>query len=375
LLLSKFKPGVPKRALLFIAGALWSFGGGMLLYRGNDMTHEAHFPLAWTWGIGVLLGVLFWLLLFARISMKHSRRIFSLKVDRPCLFAFFSVKSYLMMLIMISAGVFMRKTGAVDPLLVGVFYIIMGTPLLLSSLRFWYFGLMYNKFITDCETNGEQPMPQQPRWQRRLRNFLAVSVVLMVLLIAFTNYWVVHKASPYICTEIASVPPAKVALVPGTSNKMASGHTNMFFQYRLQAAAELYKAGKIHDIIVSGDNGTMYYNEPLEMKKALIDMGIPDSVIYLDYAGFRTFDSVIRAWKIFGQKNFIFVSQRFQNERAVFIGRKFGIEIIAYNAKDVTKYSGFKTNVREIFARVKVFLDIYILNKQPRFLGDPVTIE
>lgn len=279
------------------------------------------------------------------------------------------------MLIMIGAGVFMRKTSAVDPLLVGVFYIIMGTPLLLSSLRFWYFGLMYPKFLKMHESDSDVSQPRQSRWQRRLRNFLSVSMVVLVLLVALANYMIVHQASPYIYSDIESIPATKVALVPGTSSKMASGNTNMFFKYRLQAAVDLYNAGKIQRIIVSGDNGTIYYNEPLEMKKALLSMGVPDSAIYLDYAGFRTFDSVIRAWKVFGQQEFIFVSQQFQNERAVFIGRKFGIEITAYNAKNVTKYSGFKTNVREVFARVKVFLDIYILNKQPRFLGDPVTIE
>jgi SanA protein len=194
-------------------------------------------------------------------------------------------------------------------------------------------------------------------------------------MVAFTNYWIVHLSEPFIYADLKVIPSCKVALVPGTSSKMASGSTNMFFKYRLQAVSDLYQAGKIQDIIVSGDNGSVYYNEPMEMKKALVELGVPDSCIYLDYAGFRTFDSVIRAWKIFGQKKFIFVSQRFQNERAVFIGRKFGLEITAYNAQDVSQYSGFKTNVREVFARVKVFLDIYVLNQQPRFLGEPVTIE
>ncbi len=370
--LRNLKPGVPKRVLLFVAAVLWTFAGLMLWYRGHLMTKDAHFPLLWTWGLGLCMGVLFWLLLFARISRKHSMRIFRLSASKPCIFAFFSVKSYIMMLIMISAGIFMRKSGAVDLLLIGIFYIIMGTPLFLSSLRFWYFGFTYKKFVGDFEQASTSETAKTPRWQKRLRNFLSVSLVLLVIMVAVTNYWIVHLSAPFIYSDINEVPANKVALVPGTSS---NGNTNMFFRNRLEAVAQLYFAHKISDIIVSGDNGSIYYNEPKEMKKSLVFLGVPDSCIYLDYAGFRTFDSVIRAWKIFGQKKFIFVSQRFQNERAVFIGRKYGIEITAYNAKDVTKYSGFKTNVREVFARVKVFLDIYVLNKQPRFLGDPVTIE
>jgi SanA protein len=347
----------------------------MLYYRGQLMTSEAHFPWLWTWGTGLFCGFIFFLILFARISLKHSIRIFRFRVERPCVFAFFSIKSYLMMMIMISAGVFMRSTNAVNPLLIGIFYLIMGTPLCLSSLRFWYFGIFYKRFQEQFKSLEPGSIPPTPRWQKRLRNFLSLSLVFLVLLVAITNYWIVYTSKPWLYDDIRAVPYYKVAVIPGTSSKMGSGHENYFFKYRIQAVSELYHAGKISDVIVSGDNGTLSYNEPREMKNALVAQGVPDSAIYLDYAGFRTFDSVIRAWKIFGQKKFIFVSQKFQNERAIFIGRKHDIEIVGFNAKDVQQYGGFKTNVREVFARVKVFIDIYILNKQPKFLGDPVTID
>lgn len=154
---------------------------------------------------------------------------------------------------------------------------------------------------------------------------------------------------------------------------MRNGTKNYFFYNRIAAAETLFKSGKIKFLIISGDNSLSYYNEPEDMKKELVKAGIPDSVIYLDYAGFRTFDSMIRAKEIFGQTKFIVVSQQFHNERAVFIARKYNIEAYGYNAEDVDAYSGFKTKLRELFARVKVFIDVYS-NKKPKFLGEKINI-
>ncbi len=155
---------------------------------------------------------------------------------------------------------------------------------------------------------------------------------------------------------------------------MSDGSKNYFFYNRTKAASTLFKSGKIQFVIISGDNSLSYYNEPADMKKELINAGVPDSVIFLDYAGFRTFDSMIRAKEVFGQTKFIVVSQQFHNERAIFIARKYGIEAYGYNAEDVNAYSGFKTKIRELFARVKVFIDVYT-NKQPKFLGEKVIIQ
>jgi SanA protein len=155
---------------------------------------------------------------------------------------------------------------------------------------------------------------------------------------------------------------------------MRSGTKNYFFYNRIKAAETLFKSGKVQFVIISGDNSLSYYNEPEDMKKELMKAGVPDSCIFLDYAGFRTFDSMIRAKEVFGQTKFIVVSQEFHNERAIFIARKYGIEAYGYNAEDVSAASGFKTKVRELFARVKVFIDVYS-NKQPKFLGDKIIIQ
>ena len=110
------------------------------------------------------------------------------------------------------------------------------------------------------------------------------------------------------------------------------------------------------------------------MKAELVKNGIPDSLIYLDYAGFRTLDAVVRARDIFGQNSFIVISQKFHNERAVYLARKFGINAFGYNAKEVQAYKGFKTKLRKFFARDKMFLDLFF-GVKPKFLGEKITIK
>ena len=114
----------------------------------------------------------------------------------------------------------------------------------------------------------------------------------------------------------------------GTSPKLRNGEDNLYFLYRIQATADLYKAGKISYILISGDNSRSNYNEPESMKQALIRLGIPSKVIYLDYAGLRTLDSVVRAKKIFGQNSITIISQKFHNERAIFIAQAYGIDAL-----------------------------------------------
>lgn len=169
------------------------------------------------------------------------------------------------------------------------------------------------------------------------------------------------------------VPYQKVALVLGTSKRIRDGRQNLFFNYRMDAAEALFKAGKVNYLVLSGDNGSIYYNEPQDMKNELVQRGIPAERIYLDYAGFRTFDSVIRMNAIFGQSSFTIVSQEFHNRRAVFIAQSMGLNAVGFNAKTVSAYGGMKTMLREYLARVKVILDLW-LSAEPRFLGEPIAI-
>lgn len=174
--------------------------------------------------------------------------------------------------------------------------------------------------------------------------------------------------------SVTEIPHNKVGLLLGTSKHLSNGRNNLYFTLRIKATYELYKNHKIDYLVISGDNSSKGYNEPEDMKIDLVMLGIPDSVIYLDYAGFRTYDSVIRMYKIFGQNSFTIISQHFHNERAVYLASALKLNAIGFDAKDVSKYFGFKTKVREQFARVKMFLDL-ASSKDPKFLGEKVMIK
>lgn len=194
------------------------------------------------------------------------------------------------------------------------------------------------------------------------------------MIIVCANYAVRHTAKAFIYQNIDSIPQNKAGLLLGTSKLLRSGLPNQYFQNRIQATVDLYKAGKIEVVVISGDNSREGYNEPEDMKSELMLRGIPEDKIYLDYAGFRTLDSVVRMEKIFGQKSFTIISQKFHNQRAIYIAHAKGLQVVGYNAEDVNAYSGFKTQLREKFARVKLFLDLWT-GKNPKFLGEPVIIQ
>ena len=141
----------------------------------------------------------------------------------------------------------------------------------------------------------------------------------MVTSVLSISYYVSKQTSEKIYTQVNKIPPNKVGLLLGTSKYLSSGHINLYYKYRIEAVTKLYRSGKIKFILISGDNGSKSYNEPELMKQDLIENGIPTSKIFLDYAGFRTLDSVLRAQKIFGQNSFTVISQEFHNERALYL--------------------------------------------------------
>ena len=209
---------------------------------------------------------------------------------------------------------------------------------------------------------------------KRIVGIILLIILVLGIVIAFANWKIPHDTKNYIYNNADSIPGQKAALVLGTARYIGN-RQNPYFAYRIQAAKELYEAGKVKAFVVSGDNRTKNYNEAQDMREALVEAGVPDSIIHMDYAGLRTLDSVVRMSKIFGQDSFIIVSQKFHNERAIFIARQKGLDAYGYNAKDLrlSKWS-FKTKIREVFARVKAFVDI-VTNKQPRHLGEPINID
>jgi SanA protein len=192
--------------------------------------------------------------------------------------------------------------------------------------------------------------------------------------VVICNVWIVRSARGRMFDQVADVPARRVGLVLGTGRTARDGRLNPHFRNRMEAAAELYRAKKVRQLIVSGDNHVKGYDEPTDMKLALLALGVPEPAMTLDYAGFRTLDSVVRAQKVFGQSAFVIVSGRFHNHRALFVCRYYGIDAVAFNAREVALRYAVRTNVREWFARVKAVVDLYVLHARPKFLGQPVAI-
>jgi len=153
---SWLKPAVPKRALLFIAAAVWTFAGSMLLFKGYKMLDISGKFLGLKLVATLVAGILFYLRLFSRLSLKHTLRILQMKEEFPCAFSFFNGRSYLMMLLMISMGITLRTTGWVAPNYLAFLYLTMSAPLLLSSIRFYYTGIFYRKFIVLGDINTKK---------------------------------------------------------------------------------------------------------------------------------------------------------------------------------------------------------------------------
>ena len=209
---------------------------------------------------------------------------------------------------------------------------------------------------------------------RTVKWSIAILLVISIFSIVLANNAIKGNAKGRLFDNVGKTPYNKVGLLLGTSKHLSDGRNNLYYVSRISATFELYKNHKIDYLVISGDNGLKGYNEPEDMKNDLVQLGMPDSIIYLDYAGFRTYDSVIRMNKIFGQNNFTVISQQFHNERAIYIANHFGLNVIGFNAKDVNKYFGVKTKIREQFARVKVFIDI-LTSKKPKFLGSRINIK
>lgn len=137
-------PHTTKRILLFIAALVWTFAGVMLFSRGIAMMCIDSHSFWLRFIISLVSGTLFYWVLFTRISRKHVNRILQLPVERPAVYSFFDKKGYIMMIGMISLGVFLRTTGIVAPFYLSVLYVTMGVPLFISSIRFYYSGIFYS---------------------------------------------------------------------------------------------------------------------------------------------------------------------------------------------------------------------------------------
>jgi len=203
---------------------------------------------------------------------------------------------------------------------------------------------------------------------------IALLLLAALLVVLLCNYWIEVSTQKQVFTKAQQLPNNDVGLVLGTSRYTKRGFENPYFANRIKAAVQLFKLGKIKHLIVSGDNSLKEYNEPRYMLKALIKEGIPEQAITMDFAGFRTLDSIVRCRKVFGQKKVTVISQKFHNHRALFIANHHQVEAVAFNAQGVPLSMSKKVRAREYLARCKAILDI-LLNKQPKFLGEQVPLK
>lgn len=207
---------------------------------------------------------------------------------------------------------------------------------------------------------------------KNLFRLLALFLLLILMTILGVYLWIEHTSRPYLYDDINRVPSCEIALVLGTAKYLTDGRHNAFYDARIEAAAQLYHAGKARYFIVSGANPSRYYNEPEQMRFDLLAAGIPPAHIQADYAGFRTLDSILRMKKVFQNQRYLIISQPFHNARAVFIARWHHHDAIAFNARDPVAFqNSMKTRIRELFARIKAVLDL-LIHKQAKFYGDTI---
>lgn len=189
--------------------------------------------------------------------------------------------------------------------------------------------------------------------------------VLLLLSTVLANALVNFNAKNKVFFDATKIPKNKVGVLLGTSKILEDGSKNKYFYYRAEAASKLFKAGKIDIILISGSYESKFNDNPKDFKKELLKNGVPENKIFFDYNGTRTYNTIVSLKEVFNANQVTFISQEFHNERAIYIAENFGINAIGFNAKDVTNSLGFKTQTREYFARVKVFID-FLTNTKPQ---------
>ena len=203
-------------------------------------------------------------------------------------------------------------------------------------------------------------------WKWRLALTAIVLVVSAIVCVLLCDMRVEAVAEGRHFDDVNKIPHRNVGLLLGTSKYTIFGRDNEYYQRRIEATYELYSKGKIDTILISGDNSKKDYNEPETMMADLVALGVPKDRFVLDYAGFRTLDSVVRAKNVFGKDRVTIISQEFHNVRALYLAENFGVNAIAYNALYPIYRKSFRIILREKLARVKVVLDV-LLGVKPKF--------
>lgn len=202
---------------------------------------------------------------------------------------------------------------------------------------------------------------------KRRRQILYSSIAILailVIIVALCNISVDRNAEGRTFSNINDVPTMQTALLLGTNPKTRDGkRPSSFYLARINATAELYKHGKFRQLIISGDRREGY-DEPQTMRHDLIERGVPDSIIMMDGQGYRTLLSLRNSKQYFGIHDMIIISQKWHNERSIFLADKMNIKAVGYNADDVHHPRAIWTHIRELLARVKLFIDLYVTHRE-----------
>ena len=207
---------------------------------------------------------------------------------------------------------------------------------------------------------------------KRMTYGLIIIVLLMILTALGLDRWIAWKTAPWVYDDLTSLPHRQVGVVLGTAKYYRAGVPNQYYAYRIQGALNAYNSGKVNYLLLSGDNAQQSYNEPMTMRRDLIAAGVNPADIVLDYAGFRTLDSIVRTRKVFDTNDFIIITQRFHCERALFIALHLGIQAQCYAVPSPKNM--LTVRAREVAARLGALADLYIMKREPRFLGPLVPI-
>jgi SanA protein len=207
---------------------------------------------------------------------------------------------------------------------------------------------------------------------KRFFYWSGLCLLALVLVVVGFNSWIVFRSHSRVAETVAAVPVTRVALVLGTSKTLQSGRTNAHWRGRMDAAAALWKAGKVRQILVSGDNRRADYNEPRDMRDGLVERGVPVEMITLDYAGLRTLDSVIRAQEIFDLKECVIVSDDFHLPRALWLADRRGMKATGFHGTPLSWELSGKTRVREWLARMNAALEEWVLGTEAKHYGEKV---
>jgi SanA protein len=215
-------------------------------------------------------------------------------------------------------------------------------------------------------------MNRKYRWIKLFFRVVLISVALITAGALLCDAFVGSFSRGKLYWNVEEIPHKKAALLLGTG-KYVDGRANLYYIYRLEAAARLWHAGKVDAIIISGDNSRKDYDESSTMKTDLTAKGVPEQFITLDYAGLRTLDSIVRAKKIFDIDDYVVISQPFHCSRAIYIAQSKDLNVIGFCAKNVDGADGKIIRLREVFARCKAIIDV-MCDKGPKYLGEKETV-